>query len=58
MQSLTASTASNLSGLMYAFKYGVKDHYFDYLERLRPVMDDVLYRFFEMLGKNTQWKEK
>jgi len=58
MQSLTASTAARLSGLMYSFKYGLKQRYFDYLESLRPVMDDVLYRFYEVLGEQSQWKEK
>lgn len=56
MQPITASIASNLAGLMYAFKYNNKDRYFAYLDKLRPVMDDVLYRFYETLGKEAMWR--
>lgn len=55
-KALTASIAADLASLMYAFKYGNREHYFAYLDRLRPVMDDTLYRFYETLGKNSSWK--
>lgn len=57
-KALTASIAAKLSGLMLSFKYGMKQRYFNYLESLRPVMDDTLYRFYETLGEETLWKEK
>lgn len=55
---MSASIASDMSNLMYAFKYGMKDKYYKTLERLKPAMDKDLYDWYWNLGQNSLWLKK
>lgn len=53
---VTGSICDTFSTMLYSWKYGIEDKYYKCLENLKNCMDGTLYRFFEVLGEQTNWK--